>query len=108
VWSANWRLANREVDKTFIGDRRRLRYAYTIEIENLSDRPQTVYVRDQFPVPRDEQIKVKLEAAEPKPSEQTELNLLEWKLTLDKTSKQTLRFDYSVEHPRSMDVVGLP
>jgi len=101
-------LASREVDKTFIGDRRRLRYAYTIEIENLSDRPQTVYVRDQFPVPRDEQIKVKLEAAEPKPSEQTELNLLEWKLTLDKTSKQTLRFDYSVEHPRSMDVVGLP
>ena len=41
--------------------------------------PQAVFVRDQLPVARDEQIKVRLEAAEPWPAEQTELNLLEWK-----------------------------
>ncbi len=101
-------LASREVDKTFIGDRRRLRYAYTIEVENLRDKPQMVYVRDQIPVARDEQIKVKLESAEPKPAAHSELNLLEWKLTLDKAAKQTIRFDYSVEHPRAMEVAGLP
>ncbi len=101
-------LAARDVDKTFIGDRRRLRYAYTIKLENLRDSPQVIIVRDQLPVPRDEQIKVKLEAADPKPIEQTELNLLEWKLTLDKSVKQTIRFDFSVEHPRAMEVVGLP
>lgn len=101
-------LAARDVDKTFIGDRRRIRYAYTIEVENLRDAPQTVFVRDQFPVPRDEQIKVRLEAADPKPVEQTELNLLEWKLTLDKSAKQTIRFDFSVEFPRAMEVRGLP
>jgi uncharacterized protein (TIGR02231 family) len=101
-------LAARDVDKTFIGDRRRIRYAYTIEVENLRDAPQTIFVRDQLPVPRDEQIKVRLEAADPKPVEHTELNQLEWKLTLDKSAKQTIRFDFSVEFPRAMDVVGLP
>ena len=82
-------LAARDVDKAFIlGDRRRIRYAYTIELENLRDAPQVVYVRDQIPVARDEQIKVKLEQADPKPTEQTELNLLEWKLTLDRGAKR--------------------
>jgi uncharacterized protein (TIGR02231 family) len=101
-------LAARDVDKTFIGDRRRIRFAYIIEVENLRDAPQTVFVRDQLPVARDEQIKVRLEAADPKPVEQTELNLLEWKLTLDKAAKQTIRFDFSVEFPRAMEVMGLP
>jgi len=101
-------LVAREVDKTFIGDRRRIRFAYTIEVENLRDSPQTVFVRDQLPVSRDEQIKVKLESADPKPMEQSELNLLEWKLQLDKASKRKIRFDFTVEFPRAMEVVGLP
>jgi len=101
-------LAARDVDKTFIGDRRRIRYAYTIEVENLRDAPQTIFVRDQLPVSRDEQIKVRLEAADPKPVEHTELNQLEWKLTLGKSAKQTIRFDFSVEFPRAMEVMGLP
>jgi uncharacterized protein (TIGR02231 family) len=101
-------MAARDVDKTFIGDRRRLRYAYTIKLENLRDAAQVVVVRDQLPVPRDEQIKVRLESADPKPAEHTELNQLEWRLTLDRGAKQTLRFDFSVEFPRAMDVLGLP
>jgi len=101
-------LAAREVDKTFIGDRRRIRYAYTLKLENLRETPQIIYVRDQLPVSRDEQIKVKLDSADPKPVEHTDLNQLEWKLTLDRAAKQTLRFDFSVEFPRAMDVIGLP
>jgi uncharacterized protein (TIGR02231 family) len=101
-------LAARDVDKAFIiGDRRRIRYGYTIELENLRDGPQQVTVRDQLPVARDEQIKVKLDGADPKPNEQSELGQLEWKLNLDKGAKRTIRFDFSVEHPRSMDVIGL-
>jgi hypothetical protein len=66
-----------------------------------------VVVRDQLPVPRDEQIKVRLESADPKPSDHTELNQLEWKLALAPGAKRTIRFDFTVEHPRQMDVVGL-
>lgn len=101
-------LVAREVDKAFIiGDRRRVKYAYTITLENLRDTPQAVVVLDQLPVAQDEQIKVRLEAADPKPTEQSELNILEWKLTLDRAAKRVLRFDFNVEHPRAMDVMGL-
>jgi uncharacterized protein (TIGR02231 family) len=99
----------REVDKAFIiGDRRRIRYAFRIEVENLRDSPQVVYVRDHAPVARDEQIKVKIDNCDPKPSEQTELNGLDWKLTLDRGARRQIRFDFSVEHPRAMNVIGLP
>ncbi len=101
-------LAARDVDKTFIGDRRRIRYAYTIKLENLTPAAQTVTVRDQLPLARDEQIKVRLDSADPKPASQTDLNALEWKLTLDRGAKQAIRFDFSVEHPRTMVVIGLP
>ncbi|MGC1377165.1 MAG: mucoidy inhibitor MuiA family protein [Anaerolineales bacterium] len=102
------KLALREVDKAFsLSDRRRLRYAYTIEVENLRDAPQTVLVRDQLPVARDEQIKIKLESAEPKPTEQTDLRLLEWQLTIKEKSKQKIRFEFSVEAPRAMELQGL-
>jgi len=101
-------LTQREVDKTFIGDKRRIRYGYRIEVENLRDTPQTVFVRDQLPVSQDEQIKVKLELADPKPTEHTDLNQLEWQLTLERGVKKVIRFEFVVEHPRTMDVVRLP
>lgn len=101
-------LKQREVDKKLIGDRRRIRYGYEIKVTNLRDAQQTVTVYDQMPVARHESIKVKLERAEPPASEQTELNVLEWKLTLPPSGSQTVRFDFIVEYPRDMEVVGLP
>jgi len=100
------KLAARDVDKTFLADRRRIRYKYRIEVENLRDTPQVVLVRDQLPVSRHEQIKVKLEAAEPAPKH-TELNQLEWRLTLEPAAKRILTFESIVELPRTLDVVGL-
>jgi uncharacterized protein (TIGR02231 family) len=101
------KLTARTVDKTFLADRRRIRYGYRIEVENLRDTPQTVFVRDQLPVSKHEQIKVKLESADPKPTQQTELHQLEWRLVLEPATRQVLHFDFSVEHPREMDVSGL-
>jgi uncharacterized protein (TIGR02231 family) len=101
-------LKRREVDKRFIGDRRRLRYGYEITLENLLSTETKLTLHDQIPVPRHEDIKVKLESAEPKPTEQTELNLLDWELTLAPGEKQVVRFDFAVEHPRGMSLMGLP
>lgn len=102
-------LRARDVEKAFImTDRKRIRYSYSIDLENLRDAPQTVFVRDQLPVPRDEQIKVKLESAEPRPAEHTHLNLLEWKMTLAPGAKPIIHFEFSVEFPRALDVIGLP
>ncbi len=105
----NRELEQREAEKAFIvGDRKRIRYGYSITLENLRDTPQLVYVRDQLPVPRDEQIKVKLEAYDPKPTEHTHLNLIEWKMNVAPGTKPVIRFEFSVEFPRSLDVIGLP
>lgn len=100
-------LTQREVDKNFLGDKRRIRYAYVIKLENLREAVQTVTVRDQLPVARDEQIKVKLESAEPRTTAHDDLNRLEWKLTLA-PGKREVRYEFTVEHPRAMEVMSLP
>lgn len=102
------RLARREVDKTIIGGRRRLHYGYEITLENLLEQPTTLLVRDQFPVGRHEEIKTRLENAEPRPARQNELNQIEWDLPLAVKEKLRLRFDFIVEFPQGMEVTGLP
>lgn len=101
-------LKAREVDKKLIGDRRRIRVAYEIEVQNLRTGAIDLEVRDQVPVSRHEQIKVKLDAADPQPIEQTELNELIWKLSLAAKARQVCRFDFTIEHPAAMQVMGLP
>ena len=97
-----------EVDKKLLGDRRRLRVAYEIEIRNLLEGKIDLELHDQFPVSQHEQIKVKLEAVDPKPAEQSELNELEWRLTFEPNAKQAIRFDFSIEYPATLQVTGLP
>ncbi len=100
-------LVLRDVDKVFMRDKRQMRYGYEIRLKNLLEAPVQVTVEDQYPVSRHDQIKVKLEKTSLPPSKHTELGLLEWRLTLAAGEKQTIRFEYSVEHPRSLQVAGL-
>jgi uncharacterized protein (TIGR02231 family) len=100
-------LVRRDVDKSLLGGKRRVRYAYEIRLENLLAQDAKITVHDQIPASRHEDIKVKLESAEPAPSENTELNLLDWEITLAARQKQTIRFDFMVEHPQTMQVLGL-
>ena len=97
-----------EVDKKLIGDKRRLHYAYRIKVQNLRDGQEKIIVSDQIPVARHEEIKVRLDMAEPKPTKQTELGILEWELDLEPGEERAIRFDFNVEHPRSLTVIGLP
>ncbi len=101
-------LKRREVDRKLIGDRRRLQYGYEITLENHLAVEAHITLHDQIPVSRHEAIKVRLESADPRLSAQTELNLLDWELVLKPGEKRTVRFDFSIEHPREMELVGLP
>jgi uncharacterized protein (TIGR02231 family) len=101
-------LVIREVDRSLIGDKRRLRYGYQIEVENLRPVTETILVADHYPLPRHEQVKVRLESVEPKPTEATEMHLLDWELRLQAGQKQTIRFEVQIEHPRALSVDGLP
>jgi uncharacterized protein (TIGR02231 family) len=101
-------LKAREVDKKLIGDRRRLRAAYAIEVKNWRAAPLELEVRDQFPVARHEQIKVKLESCDPKPLKQSELGELKWRAAIAPHATHTLRFEFSIEQPVNLTVTGLP
>jgi uncharacterized protein (TIGR02231 family) len=101
-------LKRRDTDKRLIGGRRHLVYGYEIRVENLLPIKAELKLHDQIPVARHEEIKVKLEACEPKPGEQTELNLIKWELSLEPKEKRNVRFDFSVDSPQGMEVVGLP
>lgn len=101
-------LRRRDVDRKLLGDGRRLGVGYEIVLESALPGPTRVRVEDQLPVARHESIKVKLEEADPRPSEQTELGLLRWELELAPHQRRTLRFDFQIEHPREMQVIGLP
>ena len=101
-------LKRREVDKRLIGGRRHLVYGYEIKLENLLPFSARLTIHDQFPVSRHEEIKTRLESADPKPVEVSELNLLRWEFTLAAQEKRTLRFDFVVDSPQGMDVMGLP
>lgn len=97
-----------EVDKKLLQDKRRLTYGYEIELRNLRPDKIALEIHDQLPVARHESIKVKLESADPRPAEHDELNELTWRLSLGANARQIIRFNFSVEHPRDVQVTGLP
>ncbi|MCP5097949.1 MAG: mucoidy inhibitor MuiA family protein [Chloroflexi bacterium] len=100
-------LLKRDVDKRFLRDNRQLRYGFKIELKNLMKTAVSVELHDHIPVSRHEQIKIKLEKADPTPSEQSDLNLLEWQLKLQADETRLVQYEYSAEHPRSLQVTGL-
>ncbi|MBN2547714.1 MAG: mucoidy inhibitor MuiA family protein [Anaerolineales bacterium] len=101
-------LKRREVDKTLIGGKRRIHFGYEIRLENLLPGEAHITIHDQLPVSRHEEIKVRLDSADPKPAQQSELNQLDWELTLFAREKRTIRFDFTVEYPQDMSIAGLP
>jgi uncharacterized protein (TIGR02231 family) len=100
-------LKRREVDKKLIGNKRRITYAYEIKLENVLPKPVQLTLHDQFPVSKHEEVKIKLESADPRPTEQSELHQLKWIINLAAKEKCLVRFDFSVEYPPTLDVVGL-
>jgi uncharacterized protein (TIGR02231 family) len=90
-----------------LGSTKRTLFAYEITLTSHLSAPARILVSDQLPVPRHEEIKVKLQSASPAPTEQTGLNILKWELELQPQQKQKITFSFTVEHPRDMVVTGL-
>jgi uncharacterized protein (TIGR02231 family) len=101
------KLKRREVDKRLIGGKRLVHYGYEVEIKNLLPSQVKITLRDQIPLGRHEDIKTRLESSLPKPIEQTDLNLLTWEFSLASQEKRLVRFDFVVEYPQDMEVIGL-
>lgn len=93
--------------KGLIVDKKRTEISYKMVATNLLPERTKLTIFDQFPVARNEEIKVKLNDATPKPIEQSGLNILKWELQLEPQEKREITLSFTVEHPRGMTVVGL-
>ena len=100
-------LTRRDVDKARLRDRRQLQYGYKIEIHNLLPTKVTIEIHDQIPVARHEDIKVKPLHLSPDPTDKSELNVYEWSVDVPAGEELSLSYDFLVEHPRSMKIIGL-
>jgi uncharacterized protein (TIGR02231 family) len=99
-------LVERQVDKKFLGDRRKIMYAYRLKITNLLEQNSSIELREQLPVSRSEKIKVRLDRANPK-IEPQEMGILEWKLTLSPQEKAEIYYQFTVEYPSNLTITGL-
>ena len=99
-------LVERQVDKKLIGNQRRTSYAYRLSVTNLRQVQVHLTLQEQLPVSRNEQIKVRLTLTNPK-IVAGEMGLLEWIMSLPPQAKQELYYQFVVEHPPDLTVMGL-
>jgi uncharacterized protein (TIGR02231 family) len=99
-------LVERLVDKRLISNQRRITYSYRLIITNLLDKEVNLKVTEQLPASRNEQIKVRLSRSNPQ-IQLGEMGILEWLLTLPPLEKREIYYQFNVEHPPELMVVGL-
>ncbi|MGB3264132.1 MAG: mucoidy inhibitor MuiA family protein [Microcoleus sp.] len=99
-------LVERQVDKKLIGNQRRTSYAYRLIVTNLQQLPVKLTLKEQLPVSRNEQIKVRLSVTNPK-IVAGEMGMLEWIMSLPPQAKQELDYQFVVEHSPDLTVIGL-
>ncbi|MBC1223799.1 mucoidy inhibitor MuiA family protein [Nostoc sp. UCD121] len=99
-------LVERLVDKRLISNQRRITYSYRLIITNLFDKEVNLKVTEQLPVSRNEQIKVRLSRSNPQ-IQLGEMGILEWQLTLPLQETRDIYYQFNVEHPPDLMVVGL-
>ncbi len=90
-----------------VGNQRRITIGYKLKLANNLPQPAHLIVFDQLPVARDESIKVRLQDAQPKPTEQSDLNILKWELDIPAQTRRELLYTFTLEHPRDMTISGL-
>lgn len=101
-------ILQQEVSKKILQDRNARVYKYQIKITNPSNETLKAEIQENIPVSREDDIKVRLDVVEPKPTKVDELNRMTWNLSLSPHSTTLLRYEFSVEAPRDVPITGLP
>ncbi|MDI6740366.1 MAG: mucoidy inhibitor MuiA family protein [Candidatus Edwardsbacteria bacterium] len=105
----------RQKTKDLVESGRRVKrtFAWKVSAQNLKKETETITVREQYPVARNDQIKVKLVSPE-FDDEKAEFGIkslpngmIEWKLRLAPGEKREMILEYTVEYPANAGVSGL-
>ncbi|MBD2628320.1 mucoidy inhibitor MuiA family protein [Trichormus variabilis] len=99
-------LVERQVDKKLMSSQRRVTYAYRVVITNLLNQEASLKLTEQLPVSRNEQIKVRLSRSQPQ-IQLSEIGILEWDIVLAPQEQQEVYYQFTVEHPPELTVLGL-
>nr|WP_217359395.1 mucoidy inhibitor MuiA family protein [Anabaena sp. UHCC 0204] len=99
-------LVELEVDKKLINNQRRVTYAYRLIITNLLNQCANLQLTEQLPVSRSEHIQVYLMESNPE-IQQSKTGILSWLLTILPQEQQEIYYQFTVEHPSELTVVGL-
>ena len=99
-------LVERNVDKKLMSNQRRITYAYRLILTNLLKAEVSLLVTEQLPVSRNEQIKVKLIRSTPQ-IQMGEMGVLEWLVTIPPKEELEIYYQFNVEHPAELRVMGL-
>jgi uncharacterized protein (TIGR02231 family) len=99
-------LVERQVDKKLMSNQRRVTYAYRLVVTNLLNQTANLKLTEQLPVSKNEQIKVRLTRSNPQ-IQLGEMGILEWDIVLAAQEQQELYYQFTVEHPPELTVLGL-
>lgn len=99
-------LVERQVDQKLIDKGRHTTYAYRLVITNLRSNNAVLLLKERLPVSCNPQIKVFLTRTNPA-IQMGEMGMLEWSLTLPPHSKQEVYYQFTVEYPPELTVIGL-
>ncbi len=107
-------LLERKVDETFIGNipslNKKTNFRYKLTIENYKPRRIKVKLFEAMPISQDDRIKVKINQVSLEPKEKDwkdRKGVWLWELELEPKQKQEINYNFTVEHPRDLQVEGL-
>ncbi|MGB7445170.1 MAG: mucoidy inhibitor MuiA family protein [Coleofasciculaceae cyanobacterium] len=81
-------------------------YAYQLVVTNLLACSAQLKLIEQLPVSRQEQIQVRLNQTNP-PKEKSDKDFVQWSVRLEPHSQQELYYQFTVEYPPQLSIVGL-
>lgn len=84
-----------------------VQYSYTHEITNGKNKPIQLSIEDHFPLSRNEQIKVVLNAPQKETAKISEEGIITWELDLTPHEKKVLPMQFTVSYPKKIEVEGL-
>ena len=84
-----------------------INYEYAIDIVSSKDKEIGINIRDNFPVSKNEQIKVVLESPQKGDAKTSDDGIISWDLRLKPNEKRTLKIKFKVEYPKDLKITGL-
>jgi uncharacterized protein (TIGR02231 family) len=85
----------------------KVNYEYAHELVNSRDKEINITINDNFPVSRNEKIKVELDAPKKDEAEISDEGIIIWKVKLAPGEKKKLALKFRVEYPKELNVTGL-